>query len=102
MTGSDRLKRRLSWPVTIGGVPLVWLRLATTVIRFNRPIPRRVLWGAGHTNASRGRVLLLSHPPSKQHYSGAGRCRNDRRHQPAAERKQHSDVIADERAGNTH
>ena len=24
-------------------------------------------------------------------------CRNDRRHQPAAERKQHSDVIADER-----
>jgi hypothetical protein len=50
----------------------------------------------------RGHTLLPGHPPSEQHYSGAGRCRNDRRHQPAAQRKQHSDVVADERASNTH
>ena len=47
-------------------------------------------------------VLLLSHPPSEQNHSRANRRRNDRRQQPAAERKQHSDVIADERASNTH
>ena len=46
--------------------------------------------------------LLFSQPPSEQHHSSASRRRNDGGHQPAAECKQHSDVIADECAGNTH
>jgi len=33
----------------------------------------------GQPKASRGRVLLLGHPPGKQHCGGADRRRNDRR-----------------------
>jgi hypothetical protein len=65
-------------------------------------VERRKVCRPGHGQSARGCPLLLSHPPSEQHHSGAGRCRNDRRHQPTAERKQHSDVIADESTGNTH
>jgi hypothetical protein len=65
-------------------------------------VERRKVCRLGHGQSARERPLLLSHPPSEQHHCGAGRCRNDRRHQPTAERNQHSDVIADESTGNTH
>ena len=46
--------------------------------------------------------LLFGHPPPEQHRGRTDRRGDDRHRQPAAERQQHRDMKADERAGNSH
>jgi hypothetical protein len=57
--------------------------------------------GTSHLCQGRHRPLL-GHSPAEQHDSSADRRRDDRCHQPAAERKQPADVIANECASDTN
>src|SRR5712664_2610631 len=55
------------------------------------------------TKSSRAEMFLLfGHPPSEQHHDRPERRCNCRCHYPAADREKHRDVIANQRASNTH